>query len=406
MTTQVAETHPTRSRILLGVGAVFVVLAVLGILVLRHRRASNVARERDATQRELARGPRVSVSRVGTTSADRTVTLPGDVHGYNESTLYAKLSGYIQDVRVQRGDRVTQGQIIAVIESPETVADLAAAQHSASIARITAGRFETLSPSGVVSDQDRDTAVANHQVAQANLVRAHAILDYAIIRAPFDGVVSARYVDPGALVPAATGSTQAALPVVDVSSTDTLRIFVYLGQDTATFVHLGDPATVSQDERPDKRIVGSVTHVAAALDPRTRTMQVEVDVDNREGTLLPGMLAHVEVGIAEPKSALISSDALVIRDGKTMVAEVNDGRVHYVLVDLGYNDGQRIRVLRGLDGGEVVGLDVPVEVQEGDVVDAVPEKAPDAGAGGAGAPQNKGNGASDDKKGSAEPQKK
>lgn len=406
MTTEVAKTPPTRShRILLAIGAVVVVLAVLGVLVLRHRRSSLVARQRDATQRELARGPRVSVTRVGTTSEDRTVTLPGDVTGYNQITLYAKLSGYIKDVRVNRGDRVTKGQIIAIIESPETVADLAAAQHSASIAKITRGRFETLAPSGVVSDQDRDTAVANHQVAQANLERAHAILDYATIRAPFDGVVSARYVDPGALVPAATGSTQAALPVVDVSSTDTLRIFVYLGQETATFVHLGDPATVSQDERPERRIVGSVTHVAAALDPRTRTMQVEVDVDNRDGTMLAGMLAHVEVKIAEPKSALISSDALVIRDGKTMVAEVNDGRVHYVLVDLGYNDGQRIRVLRGLDGGEVVGLDVPVEVQEGDVVDAVPEKAV-AGPGGAGS-QNKSDAGSDaERKGSAEPQKK
>jgi RND family efflux transporter MFP subunit len=406
MTTQAAERRPTRGhRILLAVGAVFVALAVLGVLVLRHRRASLVARQRDATQKELARGPRVSVTRVGTTSGDRTVTLPGDVTGYNQSTLYAKLSGYIKDVRVNRGDRVTKGQIIAIIESPETVADLAAAEHSASIAKITRGRFETLSPSGVVSDQDRDTAVANHQVAQANLERAHAILDYATIRAPFDGVVSARYVDPGALVPAATGSTQAALPVVDVSSTDTLRIFVYLGQDTAAFVHLGDPATVSQDERPERRIVGSVTHLAAALDPRTRTMQVEIDVDNRDGALLPGMLAHVEVKIAESKSALISSDALVIRDGKTMVGEVNDGRVHYVLVDLGYNDGQRIRVLRGLDGGEVVGLDVPVEVQEGDVVDAVPEKV-GAGAGGAGS-QNKSDGGSDaERKGSAEPQKK
>ena len=99
---------------------------------------------------------------------------------------------------------------------------------------------------------------------------------YTRVRAPFDGIVTARYVDPGALVPAATGSTQALLPIVDLASVDTLRVFVYVGQDAAPFIHPGDGADVWQDELPDRHIPAKVAHVAGALDPRTRTMQVEL----------------------------------------------------------------------------------------------------------------------------------
>ena len=192
------------------------------------------------------------------------------------------------------------------------------------------------------------------------------------MRAPFAGIVTARYVDPGALVPAATASTQASLPIVDVASLDTLRIFVYVGQDVAPFVHPGDAADVWQDELPDRRIPAKVTYAAGALDPRTRTMQVEVDLDNRGIGMLPGTFAHVGLHVVEPRSPLISSDALVIRDGKTMVAEIQDGKVHYAEIDLGYNDGSNVRVLRGLTGGETVGIDVPVEAAEGSAVQIAP----------------------------------
>jgi multidrug efflux pump subunit AcrA (membrane-fusion protein) len=183
--------------------------------------------------------------------------------------------------------------------------------------------------------------------------------------------VTARYVDPGALVPAATESTQASLPIVDVASVDTLRIFVYLGQDVAPFVHAGDAVDVWQDELPDRRIPAKVTYTAGALDPRTRTMQVEVDLDNRDVGMLPGTFARVGVHVTEPKSPLISSEALVIRDGKTMVAEVHDGKAHYAEIGLGYNDGRDVRVLRGLSGGETIGVDVPVEVNEGAAVQVI-----------------------------------
>jgi RND family efflux transporter MFP subunit len=328
-------------------------------------------RARRSLEDENALGPRVRVTRVQTTRGDRIVTLPGDVHGYNQSTLYAKVSGYVKDVNVNRGDHVKADQVLATIWSPETAEDVRTAQSSAIIAGITARRIEGLEPIGVASMQDRDNAVAQRRISQSSLGRARALLQYTVVKAPFAGVVTARYVDPGALVPAATASTQASLPIVDVADLDTLRIFVYVGQDLAPFVQPGNEVEVWQDELPDRRIAAKVTYTTGALDPRTRTMQVEVDVDNRALGMLPGTFAHVGLHVVEPKSPLISSEAFVIRDGKTMAPVIQGSKVHYAAIDLGYNDGRDVRVLHGLSGGETIGLDVPVEVREGDMVQAI-----------------------------------
>jgi membrane fusion protein, multidrug efflux system len=370
------ERHPL--FVILAIAFVVVAGLVMAVLYV-HRRA--VERDqRAALDREQSRGPLVRIVRVETTKAQRTLALPGDVHGFNQTTLYAKLSGYIEDIRVNRGDRVKTGQILATIESPETVQDALAAQHSASIAKITANRFDTLGPSGVVSQQDRDTADAQKRITQSEFGRAQAVLQYAVVRAPFNGVITARYVDPGALVPAATSATQTLLPIVDVADVDTLRVFVYVGQDAAPFIHLGNEAKVWQIELPEKRIPAKVTFTTGALDPRTRTMQVEVDFDNRAWGMLPGTYANVEIDIDEPKSALISTEGLVIRDGKTMVAEIRDGKVHYVTIGLGYNDGRNVRVLRGLSGGETIALNAPVELNDGDPVQMVSEAGSPPGA--------------------------
>jgi RND family efflux transporter MFP subunit len=369
---------------------VLVVLAVVTVVVLYVVRAQATGRERTALAEDSARGPRVRVTEVRTTSAPRVLSLPGDVRGYQQATLYAKLSGYVKDVLVNRGDRVTRDQLIATLWSPETEDDARSAEHSAEIARITATRYDGLAPTGVVSRQDRDNADAQHRIAQAGLGRAQSLLEYSRIRAPFSGIVTARYVDPGALVPAATGATQTALPIVDIADVDTLRVFVYVGQDTAPFVRIGNDVAVWQDELPDRRVAAKVTFIAGALDPRTRTMLVEVDFDNRSWGMLPGTFAHVEIHILEPESPLVPADALVIRDGKTTVARIDGGRAHYVPVDLGYNDGRNVRVLHGLRPGETIALDVPVEVADGDVVQATRESAGDSEGGAPGADQGAG----------------
>jgi RND family efflux transporter MFP subunit len=355
---------------------VVLVAAVVLVVVLLHvHRRHSERSQRASLQAEAAQGPRVRGARVEVAGGHRSVSLPGDVRGYHQATVYAKLSGYIRDVFVDRGDHVAEGQLLATIESPETAADARAAQQSAAIAGITARRYAGLLPAGVVSQQDQENVAAQQQISQATLGRARALLEYTQVRAPFVGVVTVRYVDPGALVPAATGSTQSALPLFDVASVDELRVFVYVGQDVAPFVRLGDHAEVWQDELPDRRIPATVSRTAGGLDPRTRTMQVELDVDNRAWGMLPGTFAHVDIAIDEPPAVRLPADALAIREGQTKVARIEDGRVRYATIEVGYTDGRTIRVRRGLAGGETVALDPPVELMDGDPVQLLPDSA-------------------------------
>lgn len=362
--------HATRN---VGIAAVLlVVLAAIAVIALLLLRSAHESHERAALREKNAHGMRISVTRVETTAAQRSITLPGDVRGFEQTTLYAKVSGYVRTVSVERGQQVAQGQLLAVVDSPETDRDVDSARRSEQIAKINADRAANLAPSGVVTEQDRDNAVATARIAHQGLARAIAIQDYTQVTAPFDGVVSARYVDPGALVPAATSATQSALPLFDIVRIDTLRVFVYVGQDAAPFVRSGDPATVWQDELPSRRIPASVTFVSGVLDARTRTMQVETDLDNRPWHLQPGTFVHVELKVTQnAASPLVPDEAIVIRDGKTMAAKVDGTHVHFVPVELGYNDGRQVRVMSGLSGGETVAVDLPVEVQEADVVDPV-----------------------------------
>ena len=350
---------------------VFGAAVVVVSLVLVHRHG--VSRERAAREHELAKGQRLAVVTVAMSEARREIDLPAEVRGFNQATLYAKATGYIREMRVDRGDHVKKDAILAVIESPELQEDLLSARSNRIYAQRTAERLEYLAKPGVVSALDRDNAVNAKQRAAADEARALSLLEYTLVRAPFDGVVTARYVDPGALVPAATGGTQAAQPVVDVSDIDRVRVFVYLGQDAAPFVKSGDAVTLTDDERPAQRVPASMTRVAGALDPRTRTMQCEIDLDNRPWRLIPGTFVHAKIDLAVPPSPMVPNEAIVIRDGgKPHVAVVDGNKVHYREVEVMSNDGRATRIGHGLQGGETIGVNVPVQIEEGATVQTMP----------------------------------
>lgn len=354
-----------RSVFLLGIGLLVANVLTVGGLWL-HRRAVE-RHTRAARSEEVARGPRISVVRVALSSANRVLTLPADTRPFVQATLNAKVGGYVREIRAERGQAVKRDQVLAVIEAPETEQDVAAAQSDAAAKRRNAARARALAP-GVVSEQELENAVNDERVAAANLRRVTAQRGYTELRAPFDGVVTARYVDPGAFLPAGTGAS----PILDVGTVDKLRVFVYVGQDAATFVHRGDAVTLWQDELPAKRIPASVTYVAGALEPRTRTMQCEIDLDNRPWGVLPGTFVHVTMQLHVAPSPVVPNEAIMMRDGRTMVALVEGEKVRFVEVELGTNDGRVTRVTRGLTGGESIGVSVPVGVQEGETVRPVP----------------------------------
>jgi RND family efflux transporter MFP subunit len=350
-------------------------VATLAIALVERHALEGEARSRNE---EVDRGPFVRVARAELSPATRQVRLTADVRGFFQTTMYAKISGYVRDVRVDKGDHVTRGQVLGSVESPETDEAVASAQYTASLQRKVRHRADVLAPD-VLAEQDLDTANSNLGVSDANVRGALAIKHYEVLRAPFDGVVTARYVDPGALMPAATGSTQSALPFVDLARTDVVRVDVYVSQDVAPFVRVGDPVTVWQDERPSVRVEGKVSRTAGGLDPRTRTMLVEAQIDNREVGFLPGTFATVLLEVAAERLPTVPSEALVVRAGKSALARVVDGHVEITPIDVGPTDGRKLRVLRGIQAGDVVALDLPVDVPDGAPVQPVgtPPASPD-----------------------------
>jgi membrane fusion protein (multidrug efflux system) len=372
---QVFDRRPRRSAAWLYVVGVLVVLIVLLVYnrLLKSQRAG-VATEAKARMAMVKAGPVVQVIRAGGVTGARTVSLIGEARPFVSATLYAKVSGYLKEIRVDKGDHVEAGQVVAIIESPETDHQYQAALADARNKRLNADRAATLVKRNMISQQDADTAEADAKVAEANVAALATLKSYEIIRAPFSGTVTARFADPGALVQNAANAQTSALPVVTVSKTDELRVYVYPDQRDAVFVKDGDPATITLPERPGVKLAARVTRVSGELDPKTRTMLTEIDFDNRRGLIVPGSFVQVTLYLHAPGYVEIPSSALVIRDEKPFVAVVDDhNRVSFRPVTIADDDGQNVRIVSGLKRGERVALSLGEHVAEGEQIQPVGE---------------------------------
>jgi RND family efflux transporter MFP subunit len=356
-------------------GVIAMAVVVGGVCFLAFTRSSEArteGREREAT---LALGPHVRVTTVGHSAPQREVTVEAEAQPYATVTQYAKIAGYLRVIKVDKGDRVTKGEVLAVVESPELDQQYLAAQADAQNKRITEKRAKALVGPGVVSQQDYDTAAATADVADATQRAAADERGYEVLRAPFDGTVTARYADPGALMQSATSAQTSALPVVTVSQVDHLRIYAYLDQRDATFIREGQEADVALAERPGTAFKGKVTRLSHELDPKTRTMLVEVDLDNKEGLIVPGSFVQVTLKIPVPSLVQLPVAALVIRGLSPFVAVVgDDNRVTFAPVKLAGDDGKMARVLEGLKGNERVALNVGEDVAEGGLIQPLTEE--------------------------------
>ncbi len=371
-----AATKPSVAYYVAGVLAMVVVVGGVGLLAFTRSSATRVeAREREAT---LALGPHVRVAKTGHSEPERDVTVQAEAQPYASVTLYAKIAGYLRNIKVDKGDRVTKGQVLAIIESPELDQQYLAAQADAINKRINAKRAKALVGPGVVSAQDYDTAVASADVADATQAAAADERGYETLRAPFDGTVTARYADPGALMQSAASAQTSALPVVTVAQVDRLRIYAYLDQRDATFIREGQQADVALSERPGTAFKGTVTRLSHALDAKTRTMLVEVDLDNKEGLIVAGSFVQVTLKIPVPSLVQVPVAALVLRGISPFVAVVgDDNRVTFAPVKLAGDDGKMARVLEGLKGDERVALNLGEDVPEGGLVQPLAEEGAD-----------------------------
>jgi RND family efflux transporter MFP subunit len=349
-----------------GTSLAVLVLAVVALLKFSQQRA--LGRETVQRQAVVEAGPRVHTLVVGADSGASALTFQGETLPWATTTLYAKLAGFIREVRVDKGSRVRQGEVLAVIQSPETERTAQALKANYENLRTTAERYLELGRQGIANAQDVDNAKAAAQVARQTWLAQLETEGYEKVRAPFSGVVTARMVDPGAFVQNASTSTSSQ-PMLSMQDVGRLRVTFFPDQATAARVREGQEVEVSPSEHPDQVSHARISRVAGALDVRTRTMLVEADLDNREGRFMAGAYVRVTLHLeGRPGQLEIPSEALLMRGEKAFAAAVEGNRVQLVPLALGEDVGSRVRVLQGLAAGRRIILNPDPGLRDGDRV--------------------------------------
>ncbi|WEY38877.1 efflux RND transporter periplasmic adaptor subunit [Paraburkholderia sp. SUR17] len=351
-----------------------VVVAVLVVLALA---AQGIWSRRDAQaalEREAVHASQLSVEVVHPqkSSAGLDLVLPGNVQAFLDTPVYARTNGYLKKWYADLGAHVKAGQLLAEIDTPEVDdqlraarADLANAQANYALAKSTADRWMGMLQTKSVSKQETDEKVGDMlakkgtlDAARFNVARLEKLQSFQKVLSPFDGIVTARNVDVGALIDAGS-SGGPAKELFHVAQADRLRVYVNVPQAYALQIKPGENAFLTLTETASKHYPGKVVRTAGAVDPQQRTMLVEVDVDNASGEVLPGAYAQVHFTLGAGAAPLtVPGNALLFRPDGVKVATVDNGQhgqhVKLVTVTLGTDFGTRVAIASGLSGDEQV----------------------------------------------------
>jgi len=427
-----AEHHPhhiSSGKIILVAALLMALVIAIGLAGYLPRKAREESAAKAANEEKNSL-PRVTAARVRPASQTNDVVLPGTLSALAESSIYARAAGYVRKRYADIGDRVRQGQLMAELDAPEldeqvaqaraavsqaqqqlsqARAALVQAQSQRDLAKITAERYTNLLAKGAVARQDVDTQQSSYKSSdalvdaqqaniraaedsvkqsQANLERVISLQDYKKIRAPFNGIVTARNVDVGALI-SASGAGQGASPmspggvqtaggneIFRVAQIGTIRILANVPQANAPGIHVGMPAELTVNEFPDRKFAGKVTRTANELDPNARTLLVEVQVANEDGKLLPGMYAQIRFqNHRDTPPLLVPGDTLIAGNAGLQVAVLTDAadgakKIHLQPVKIGRDFGTETEVLSGLTGNELLVVNPGDEVKEDALVKA------------------------------------
>lgn len=364
------------------VGALLLVLAFAIAVLLGIRSRADAQHDlRLATQR--ASVPTVTVVHPVLGSSSQEVVLPGNAQGFIDTSIYARTNGYLKQWFVDIGAHVRSGQLLAIIDAPEidqqrqqAEADLKSAQANEALAETTNVRWQGLVAKHAVSQQEADQVAgdllakrAAVAAGEANVGRYKELQGYERVTAPYAGVITARSTDVGALINA--GSSAEPHELFHLAQIGTLRVFVSVPEIYADAVKDGERVDVTQDADPNRIFPGKIIRNASAISQTTRTLNVEVDVDNATGELLPGAYVFVHMKLpAAANTVTIPSNALLFRAQGMQVGVVRDGKVHLVSIRIGHDYGSTVEVLSGLTPQDTVILDpsdsllngMPVEV--------------------------------------------
>lgn len=353
---------PDRPIALIALGCLAAALLALGIAP-RLRASTELTRQARA-QTALT----VSLVEPKPAPASQELLLPGAVTPYIDASIYARTSGYIVRWNTDIGTKVKAGQTLAIIETPELDAQLSQARADEATARAnyayaksTADRWQQMLKTQSVSQQEADTKTADMQAkkamldaARANVARLTELVSYEKVVAPFDGTITARNIDIGSLVTAG-GTPGVSAPangtaLFRMAQTATLRVFVDVPQDDAAMIDMRTPVYLTTQQYPGKHFPAKVARTTNSIDPSSRTLRVEVDVDNPDGALLPGAYAqaHLDLVAAHPALELPVSALLFRPNGVTVAVAGRDGRAHLKTVTIGRDFGTYVEVATGL----------------------------------------------------------
>jgi RND family efflux transporter MFP subunit len=282
----------------------------------------------------------------------RFVTLPGEIKAYQQATLFAKVPGYLKTIGFDKGDQVKEGALLAEIEVPELIAEQARFKAEADVAGIDFNRLSDSQKKApdLVMPQMVDDARGKFEIAKANLERTRTLLNYSRIVAPFGGIITRRFVDPGAFIPAATsGSTPQSAAILTLSDFSRVRLQVAVPEVEASLVSTEQPVKLTVDGLPGKTFEGQITRFSYALDEMSKTMLAEIELPNPKLELRPGMYATVKLGIEhKPDALLVPAEAVLNEKAGPSVFVVSDGKAHKTRVQTGFNDGTNVEILKGV----------------------------------------------------------
>jgi RND family efflux transporter MFP subunit len=374
---------------LIAFGALLTVAGLIAYGAWGHAQRRDAALETQKQQQDDV--PIVRIARVGTNSAPRVLDLPGSTEAFDYATVYARATGYIAKRNVDIGSRVRAGDVLAIIAAPDLdqqllQAEAQVAQLQASIAQahsnmqlalVTNRRTQTLVVQGWQTKQQGDTdrltydsqtaalkvAQANLKAGEAQVSRLKELTGFEKVIAPFDGFITQRHVDVGSLV---TADQSTGTPLFDIAHSQVLRTQIYVPQDAVFGLKDGASAEIRVPEIPGRVFHGTVARNANALQPGTRTRLTEVDVDNADGTLFPGLYCTVRLFIPRPQPVIsIPSQALIFNQNGLSAAVYEDGVVRIRKLTLLADNGAEVDVRTGLKPEDLVILSPPVNVRDG-----------------------------------------
>lgn len=354
-------------------------LAIVLVLATGLRMWANASASRELDERAAGNLQRsVVTARATVQPAERKVSLPGTLRGYQESVLYARTNGYVAAWHKTIGDEVRAGEVLATLSAPEQERELLQARAMrqqvgarAGLAHASLARWETQRQYNVISQQafeekrsENEQAQAELAAVDANVQRLEQQLAFLQVVAPFEGVITRRSVDVGALV------TSGATELFALAQTSKLRLTLWVPQIYANEVHTAQRVSIRVNEISNRLFAGVIEHVSGAIDPTTHARQVDIMVPNEGNMLLPGSYASVGIDVVSNyQNVLVPPNGLLVgKEGPRVVLVKNDGRVTYQPVQLGRDLGKQVEVVSGLSVDDTLVLNPSELLQEGEVV--------------------------------------